>query len=148
MKRLLHTSLNIVWGLWFGGLVMLFLAVSSLFQTFALDHTIAGQAAAGIFRQFNALRLGLAAAALLLTAGSWLAKRSKVRLTIFVLFALATVAAFCSSAILTPRIDHLRLTELTHSAEFARLHGISMTVYLIETLLVFAAGVILPSMRE
>jgi hypothetical protein len=139
--------LNIVWGVWFGGLIMLLLAVTSLFQTFALDHTIAGQAASGIFRQFNVLRLGLAAAALLLTAGAWMRDRSKLKLTVFVLFALATVAAFCSSAVLTPRLEHLRLEELTHSAEFARLHGISMGVYLIETLLVFAAGLILPNMR-
>ena len=126
-----------------GGLVTLLIAVSSLFHTFAADHTIAGEAASGIFQQFNLFRLGLAATALLVTAGAWISDRSALKLAVFVLFALAVLAAVGSSLVLTPRIEHLRVLGLTRSAEFGRLHGMSMGVYLVETVLVFAAGVVL-----
>jgi di/tricarboxylate transporter len=145
MNRLVQTTLTIIWGLWLGGLVVLLIAVSTLFRTFPLRHDIAGEAASAIFHQFNEYRLGLAAAGLLLTGAWWLRERSRGKMALFVLLALAAVAAFVSSAVLTPKIDHLRLAQLTHTAEFARLHGLSMGIYLIETILVFAAGIVLPN---
>ncbi|HET6249447.1 MAG TPA: DUF4149 domain-containing protein [Tepidisphaeraceae bacterium] len=145
MNRLLRSTFTIVWGLWFGGLVMLFIVVQSLFQTFATDHSVAGTAASAIFREFNSFRLIVAAAALLIAAAGWLQDRTGGKLLIFVLFALAALAAVASSAILTPKIEHLRILGLTQSHEFARLHGISMGIYLIETVLLFLAGVIFPN---
>src|ERR1700722_1493484 len=97
MNRVVLTILNIVWGLWFGGLIMLLIAVQSLFHTFATDHTVAGDAASGLFQQFNLFRLALAAAALLITAGWWVSDRAWLNLAMFTLCALATLSAVGSS---------------------------------------------------
>jgi di/tricarboxylate transporter len=145
MNRLIQTALTVVWGLWFGGLILLLICVQSLFHTFALHRDVAGEAASGVFRQFNQYRVGLAAAGLLLAAGWWIRERSRGKIALFVLLALGAFAAFASTAVLTPKIERLRLDQLTHTPEFARLHGISMGVYLIETILLFAAGLFLPN---
>ena len=47
-------------GLWLGGLVMLFMSVSSIFKTFDADHTTAGLAATGIFHRFETYQIILA----------------------------------------------------------------------------------------
>jgi uncharacterized membrane protein len=144
MRRVLHTLLSLVWGLWLGGLVMLFIAVQTLFNTFADRRTIAGEAASSIFHVFNYYHLALAAAALLLAFFWWLAGRNGRKLTVFFILALATLAAAYVSGLLTPKLEHLRIEGLTQSDEFRRLHGLSMAVYLIETILVFIAGIALP----
>src|SRR5438270_4993666 len=140
MRRILHALLSLVWGLWFGGLVMLFIAVQTLFNTFADRRPLAGEAASAIFRVFNYYHLALAAAALLLTFFWWLAGRSGRKMTVFFLLALATVAAAGVSGMLAPKLEHLRIQGLTQTTDFRRLHGLSMGVYLIETILVFLAG--------
>jgi hypothetical protein len=144
MRRTLHTLLSLVWGLWFGGLVMLFIAVQTLFNTFSDRRSIAGEGASAIFRFFNYYHLALAAAALLLTFCWWLAGRSGRKMAIFFLLALATVAAASITGLLTPKLESLRMQGLTQSAQFRQLHGWSMGVYLIETIFVFLAGLALP----
>ena len=148
MARLFRTALNITWGLWFGGLVMLFIAVQSVFRTWADQHELAGLAASGIFQQFNRYRLILAACALLLTFVGWMGERSRAGLMLFTLFALATAAAVYSAGVMTPHLERLRLESLTHTPEFKRLHGLSMGVYLLETVLVFFAGIVLSCQRK
>ena len=144
MRRLLHIGTLLAWGLWFGGLVTLFLAVTSIFRTFDQQRDIAGQAASGVFRIFNLYCLGVCAAALVLNFLWWLAGRSGRKLVVFTLFALATIAAAYVAAVLTPKMETMRLEHQTHLAEFARLHGMAMCVYLGETILIFLAGVTLP----
>ncbi|HEX4793623.1 MAG TPA: DUF4149 domain-containing protein [Humisphaera sp.] len=144
MRRALYTGTLLAWGLWFGGLVTLFLAVTSIFRTFDQQRDIAGQAAAGVFRIFNCYCLGVCAAALVLNFLWWLAGRSGRKLVVFTLFALATVAAVYVAAVLTPKMESMRLEHRTHLPEFARLHGMAMVVYLGETILIFLAGVTLP----
>jgi len=144
MRRLLHIGTLLAWGLWFGGLVTLFLAVTSIFRTFDQQRDIAGQAASGIFRLFNMYCLGVCAGALLLNFLWWLSGRSGRKLVVFALFALATIAASYVTAVLTPKMETMRLEHQTQLPEFARLHGMAMGVYLVETILVFLAGVALP----
>jgi hypothetical protein len=144
MNRLLRTLITLVWSLWFGGLVMLFCSVQSLFHQFADRRDIAGEAAAGIFRFFAYYHLALAAAALL-TSFAWrMTAPPKRKTLVFSLFAFATLAAIYVSAFLVPQMERLRAAGLTHGDKFRQLHGISMGVFLLETVLVFAAGQVLP----
>ena len=144
MRRTLHTLLSLVWGLWFGGLVMLFIAVQTLFNTFNDRRPIAGEGASAIFHFFNFYHLALAAAGLLLTFFWWMAGRSARKLTVIFLLAVATIAAASITGLLTPKLETLRMQGLTQSADFRRLHGWSMGVYLIETIFVLLAGLGLP----
>ncbi|HZL36877.1 MAG TPA: DUF4149 domain-containing protein [Tepidisphaeraceae bacterium] len=147
MNRFLQTLVTLAWGVWFGGLVVLFLAVGSIFQTFADRHDLAGQAASGIFRVFNGYRLGVAAAALLATFLWRLAGRSRAKVAAFALFALGALAAVYSAAVLTPKIERLRVDGQTHASTFDRLHGLSMSVYLAETIFVLGAGISISQAR-
>jgi hypothetical protein len=144
MSRVLQTLVTLAWGLWFGGLVMLFLAVTSLFHTFS-DREVAGAAASGVFRSFDLFRLGVAAAALIATFLWHLCGvSSRLRSLTFLFFALAVVAATCSAVLLTPRLEQLRAVQQTQSPQFRKLHGMSMGVYLAETFFVLGAGLTLP----
>lgn len=145
-RRFLHTLVTLVWGLWFGGLVVLFIAVSSLFSTFSAQHEVAGKAAAQIFRVFNAYQLALAAAALLGTFAWRLVGSPRLKTTLFTLFALATVAACVNTMYFAPKIAGLQAQGLAHSAHFGRLHSASMMTYVAETFCIFLAGLFLPSM--
>ncbi len=148
MNRLLHTALSLIWGVWFGSLVMLFVGVQAIFRDFKGSPDFAATAATAIFHSYNRLRLYGAAVAVLLTFIWYIRDRTYAKMAVFTLLALAVVAAVYSSGILTPQIDHLRIAGDTHSPEFRRLHGLSMIVYLAETVLVFVVGIMLPSLRE
>lgn len=144
MKRLLIAVVTIVWALWFGGLIALFIAVSSLFQTFAADHETAGKAASAVFRRFDHYQLALGAIALI---GSvvWRAihPRGVVITLLFCFFALAILADCWIAIRITPELERMRIDHLTHSAKFTALHGRSMILYLTEIVFLFAAGIIL-----
>jgi hypothetical protein len=91
-------------------------------------------------------QLSLAAAALLASA---LHKTSSRYKSPFLgLLAVATGAALVISLRLTPLIEQMRLAQMTHSPQFAKLHGISMAMYSMETLLLVTAGFLLPSFIE
>jgi hypothetical protein len=144
MRRALFTLVLLIWGLWFGGLVVLFLAVTSLFHTFADRHDLAGQGAARIFHAFNAYQLALAAAALLVTFVWRVVGPPKLKTTLFVFFAIATVGACFITMHLTPHIETLRHQGLTASSQFRKLHGWSMATYVGEVVSLLIVGVILP----
>jgi len=148
MNRFLQTAITLIWGAWFGGLIMLFIAVQSLFKTFSAARETAGSAASGIFHQFNSIRLILAAAAVLLLFWWWFIERSKLKMTAFALLAIAGALAAYVTAILTPTIEKLRVGGQTHTPEFRHLHGLSMGAFLLETLFVLAAGIVLAQIRK
>ena len=146
MHRLLSTIVLLAWGLWFGAIVMVFVAVTSLFGTFAEAPQVAGAAAAGIFRRFEVLQLAAAAVALV---GAF-ALRSRTRAGVagtaaVAILALAMGGAFASSFVLTPRIDDLRRKGVPSSSpEFKSLHRASSAVYSSQAVLLLAAGMLLP----
>ena len=145
--RLLAIVLTLAWALWFGGLITLFLAVTSLFTTFDTDRSLAGTAAAGIFRRFESYQLVLAAVALV-TAATWRASRPprpRSNTVVLVFLALAAVVAVSSTFAVSRRIEKLRRQSLTATPEFRRLHGVSMGLYTGEAALLLAAGLALPS---
>jgi hypothetical protein len=146
MQRFLSVLVTLAWGLWFGGLVTLFMAVTSLFQTFGTQRSIAGMGAASIFRRFELFQLALAAAALLATlAWRMIAGRSGVKVGILALMSVATVLAMVETAVVARKIEALRGQGDTQSAQFKKLHGGSMALYVGETVLLLAAGLLLPS---
>src|SRR5689334_23414636 len=113
MNRIMRTLLTMIWGLWFGGLVMLFCAVQSLFNTFAQRREIAGEGASRMFHFFNYYHLSLAALALLLSFPWRPARAGRIKTVLFTFFALATVAAVYVSAFLTPELERLRAQNAT-----------------------------------
>ena len=145
MRRLLVTLVTLVWGLWFGGLIVLFMAVTSLFSTFADRRSVAGQAASDIFRMFNRYQLVLAAITLIVTLALRLTGTARLTNALFTFFAIATVAACVVAGYFTAHIQALQAQGLTNSPQFARLHGYSMIAYLIETAAVLIAGLLLPA---
>jgi hypothetical protein len=143
MNRLFQTLVTLAWGLWFGGLVMLFMTVTSLFHTFP-DRQLAGTVASGVFHSFDLFRLGVAAGALIATFLWRVVSPSRLKSVVFLFFALAVIAATYSAVILTPQLEQLRAELQTQSPQFGKLHAMSMCVYLAETLFVLGAGLTLP----
>lgn len=144
--RLLPVVLTLTWALWFGGIVTVLLAVTSLFKTFAPDRTLAGAAAAGIFRRFEFYQLVLAAVAVL-SATAWrtIERAGSGRKTLLLVLLLASgTLATVSTFVVSRRIEDLRRQRLTDTPEFRRLHGASMAVYLCEAAALLAAGAVLP----
>jgi hypothetical protein len=143
----LAVAVTLAWALWFGGLITLFLAVTSLFDTFAPDRHVAGTAAAGIFRRFEFYQLALAAVAVV-AAALWRASDGAAapyrRTLVLILLALAGGMALVSKFAVSNRIENLRENKLTDTPEFRRLHGLSMTVYSGEALTLLVAGLLLP----
>ena len=146
MRRLLFTLLLLIWGLWFGGLIVLFIAVQTLFNTFADRHDLAGQGAARIFHAFNAYQLALAAAALIVTFVWRVVGPPRLKTTLFAFFAIATVGACAIAMYFTPHIELLQHQGLTTSTQFKKLHGMSMGVYMGEVVALLIAGLILASL--
>ena len=147
--RSLSTVLTLAWGLWFGGLITLFIAVTSLFNTFAGDRSLAGSAAAGVFRRFELYQLVLAAAAViaafaLRAAARGHAPAARRGTIVLVTVVLAAGLAVVSTFVVTARIDAMRLQRQSDTPEFRKLHGISMTLYLAEATLLLATGLALP----
>jgi len=148
MRRLLPILILLTWALWLGGLITLFMAVNSLFDTFD-DRTTAGLAATGIFRRFESFQLILAAVLLASLIGWRLVKCSKFKRFALILVMLATIGAVTSTTYISPRIDALRIEGRTKEPAFRKLHGLAMTLYLGQTLLLVVAGVMLPAaMRQ
>ncbi len=146
MRRLLSLAVCIAWGLWLGGLITLFMAVTSIFATFPDNRPLAGRVATGIFHLFEKYQLALAAASLLATFGWRLMSRAAgLKTALFALLALTTTAAGASTLLISPRIEALRVQGTTTGPDFKRLHGTSMLLYTTEAGLLLIAGLILPS---
>ena len=144
MRRFLSTVLLLAWGLWFGAIVMVFITATSLFSTFP-EKATAGAGAAGVFKQFEKLELGAAAAGLV--AAVLLRSRLRNRTTIFVLLLLlaAGLGAAYTAFVLTPEIETLRSSGTgTDSDHFRSLHGLASAVYVVQALLLLATGLLLP----
>ena len=126
--------------LWLGGLVTLFLAVSAVFGVFA-DRATAGTAAAAIFARFEVYQLVLSVILTGCAAAVWVITRSRLRLAFLICVVLAGVLGAASHFGVSARLEHMRREQLTATAEFRRLHGMSMMVY-VSQIAVLAAGAI------
>lgn len=128
-------------GLWAGGLVMLFLSVSTIFQTY--DRPTAGLSANAIFLKFEKYQLILAAVAIASTAIA--AYRSKLKWVVLILLLLALIAGLTIVTSITPQIDAMRIAKQSQSDRFKTYHGLAMATYTATTLLVTAAALLLPA---
>ena len=138
-------SIVLIWSLWFGGIIALFVFVQTLFTAVPRDTFI--QTAPHLFFAFERYQLILAAIALSLTV-LWRVTGGVRANAVFVSLAIATLLAVLSTAVITPRIEQLRVSGQTQSDQFKKMHGLSMCVYLAESIAVLVAGIILLWPRE
>jgi hypothetical protein len=134
MRTFCYTVTQFAWALWLGGLFTVFLSVLTLFHN---DRSVAVQAAPQIFHAFEPYQCALAAAAVLFAALSQ-------RKGLLTLFLLASIGSAVSPLVITPKISELQRQGLTHTPDFAKIHGISMMVYTSDAALLVLAGLILP----
>ncbi|MCC7351005.1 MAG: DUF4149 domain-containing protein [Phycisphaerales bacterium] len=145
MKTALAIVISLVWALWFGGLMTIFISVQSLFNH---SRDLAVQANPVLFASFERYQLILAAIALLSTFAWILSHPSRWKSVLFILFALAALGAVISSAWITPRINELQAQHLTATPEFRKAHGQSMMIYTATAALLLIAGLILPLLNR
>src|SRR4051794_7141824 len=115
MRYGLALLVGLVWGLWFGGLVTLFLSISYLFK---MDRPAAVQAAPRIFDAFATYQILLAAVAVVGAAVWRLTTPRAVLTAMFSLFAIAAIGAVIIAAVITPRMQKLRIAGESHGPEF------------------------------
>jgi hypothetical protein len=141
MRRLIPILAILAWALWFGGLITLFLAVNSVFASFGDRRDAAGVVTTAIFQRFERYQLILAAILLASLIGWRAIARSTASRIAIILVTLATVGAVSSTTFVSPRIDAMRVERRTAEPAFRRLHGLSMLVYVGQTILLAGAGI-------
>ena len=130
----------LLWGLWFGGTIALFIFVVSLFRH---DRPLAIQGAPILFITFERYQLILGAT-LLALSGAWIiAEKSRPKMLFLVALMAASTAAVVSSTVITPKIMELRRTNRVETQEFKTAHGRSMMVYSSEEVMLLIAGIVL-----
>ncbi len=144
MRYVLSLVTLLAWGLWFGGLMTLFLAVQTIFGRFSPDRQTAGTAAAGVFGAFERYQLLLAGVAIIGCAAWRLVQRSNLVSLVCGLMLLAAMGALTSTMGISPRIEAMREAHQTDTPEFRKLHGQSMMVYASQAGILGLAGIVLP----
>ena len=142
MRYLASILLTLSSALWLGLLVALFLFAPTIFQAFAPDRTLAGKATSAMFVKFSQVQLFLAAAALIGAFLGYLQSKRTIYVTLFALFALATVGAVANKLFLIPQMEDLRVTAQTTTPQWGKLHGFSMMLSTAIGLLVLAATIL------
>jgi hypothetical protein len=144
-RRLLCTVVLLTWGLWLGGMVMLFAALPTIFRTPGFGREVQGAFAGRLFPVFERMQLVFAAVALLATAAWWIAGRARLKLALFALFALGTITAVFETTRITPRIEVMVADGRRGTPEFNRMHQLSTRVYMAGAVVLLIAGLVLPS---
>jgi len=135
----------LAWALWFGGLITVFVLVTDLFK---VDRPTALVAAPRIFLRFERFELILAAVALL-AAGIWRICEQRVSLSIvFGFLAIATVGLVINAAVITPKMEQIRVAGESSGPRFRALHGQSMAVHSIQAMALLLAGLTLPAAMD
>jgi putative Mn2+ efflux pump MntP len=144
MRTLLPVVISLAWGLWFGGIIMVFIAVQTVFAAFDPDRQTAGFATSRVFLVFEWYQLALAAVLLAALIAWRLMACTRLKRWLLVLAIGAAALAVTSTAIVTPRIESMREQGQTGVPEFRRLHGVSMLLYTGTSVLLLGAGVLIP----
>ena len=132
----------LAWGLWFGGMITLFLLVSALFINDRQTAVVAAPRMFAVFERFQFVVAGTA----LLSAALWRLV-SPARTSVSVIFALLVVAAvglMISAIKIRPPMERLWLADQVTSPEFERLHKASEGLFACQALALLVAGVMLP----
>jgi hypothetical protein len=138
MRRFIFIVLMLVWALWFGGTIALFVFVVNLFA-----RGVGPQAAPVLFVTFGRYQLVLAAISVVAAFGWWMVGRTRWRIALFAILAGAAVLAAAVTAVIMPRMEQLRADGQTKSAEFDSLHRRSETLYTAQALLLLTSGVMI-----
>jgi hypothetical protein len=145
MSRLISTLVSLVLALWLGGIVFLFIAVSTLFRAFPRPASdVAPQAAPALFHVWERYQLVLAAVALIGVFTWYVIARTKRLVVLFLLLALAAAGGVVSTTLITPRIDRMREAGQSGTPRFSALHGRSMQCYVAQAALLLASVLMLP----
>jgi hypothetical protein len=133
----------IAWGLWFGGMIALFVFVSALFMTDRQTAMIAAPRMFAVFERYQFVVAGIA----LLSAALWrFAAPGRTSISvIFLFFVVAAVGLMVSAVKIRPPLERLRLQGQSTSGEFQRLHKLSERLYMCEAIALLMAGIILPA---
>jgi len=145
MQWLTSRILVLAWAVWLGGLLGIFLAVTTVFAVLDPDRTTAGMIGAVMFGRVERMILLIAAAAIISAIGMTHVRRSTSRVALLATLVLAAALALAGTLLITPRINALRQANLTQTSDFKRLHGASMATYSTQVALLALAGLILPS---
>src|SRR5689334_21116205 len=117
MKTIAAGAVTLAWGLWFGGVITLFIFAQRLFS---FDHDLAAMAAPHLFLAFARYQIVLAAVALTAMFAWRLAEPSGWANATFLLLTTAFAAALWTSFYVTPHLEALRTAGETHGADFRR----------------------------
>jgi hypothetical protein len=145
MRCLFSAIVSLAWACWFGGSITLFAVLGRIFTTPGFARDEQGAFAARLFPMFERMQLVFAAVTLLGTTIWWFVARTKLKLALFALFGLATVAAVVEASVITPRVESLVADGRRGTPEFDRMHRISTRVYMSGAVVLLVAGILLPS---
>ena len=142
MRYVLALLATLAWGLWFGGMVALFLFVSYLFVN---DRATAIVAAPKMFLVFERYQFAIATLAIVSAALWRLVDKRRAITLLFVFFALCAVGTISSAMLIRAPMEKLRLEGQSAGPEFHRLHQASEKLYTVQAVLLLVGGIILPS---
>jgi hypothetical protein len=135
----------LTWALWLGGLMGIFLSVTTVFAALDPDRSTAGLLGAAIFGRAERLILLVAAVSLVASLGLVASGKRLSRVLLISLLAAASGLAVLSTTLITPRINAMRTENRTASPEFRRMHGLSMATYSGQAAVLALAGLLLPA---
>lgn len=135
MRLLLPIVTTLIWALWFGGMITLFISVQVLFKT---DRTLAVQAAPLLFGAFGKYQIALG----ILAVAASIAAR--FRPWIAGLFLVATILAIVHLLAVETPMELLRADGLSGTDRFKKLHGVSMMIYVSQAALLLVTGALIP----
>jgi len=146
MRYFTSALVTLTTSLWFGGLVTLALLVMAVFIGSGLDRETAGRATSSMFVWFGKAQLVVAALALIATFLAYLQRRGGVVVFLFVLQIVATVGAVVFNMYIVPKLEGLRLSGQSKSADFQTLHKQSEHLMTIVMVILLLATLALPAL--
>ncbi len=146
MNRLFSILTTLCLALWAGSLVHLVLTVSTLFKAFPkVQSTVALEAAPQIFWITERYHLALSVLSILMVAAWRLYSCSRPKRVMTWITVLASLLAFAQTFGISSKMDALRNEGQSGGPAFTKLHHLSTTQYMIQTVLVIGALAFLPA---
>lgn len=150
MRSIFSVVLSVAWALWFGGIVALFLFVTTLFGVdraagLPKGQGVAPEAAPHLFHAFERYQLILAAACLIGAVALRIMTKAGVFAAVFLLLSVATVGAVVEPMFISAKLRALTAAGQRGGVEFMRWHGYSMIVYVAQAVALLLAGLVLPA---
>jgi hypothetical protein len=136
MQRALPYLIGLCVALWLGGLVALFMFVSTLFRA---DHGVAVNVAPFMFYIFERYQLMLASTAIASAIVWRVYRRTRPRQMLLACLLVAALLGLAQYGLVSPRMNALHASGESPE-QFRRLHGYSMLIYVGTALMVLLSG--------